>query len=190
MHIANGTAAIGLACALMLGAGTELSAFDNDEITGYRMQNYRSPVNLPVQGGKQVQIDEVDALIKEGAVLVDVMPQRGGYDLETGAWRIVDKRETIPGATWLPNTGTGEVEPRLAAYFAENLSRLTNGEKAWQLVFFCKADCWMSWNTVKRAAELGYSRVYWYADGTDGWDEADRPLVEAVPAPVPALAPQ
>ncbi|MET0430667.1 MAG: rhodanese-like domain-containing protein [Microvirga sp.] len=182
--------ALGLACVLILGAGTELSAFDNDEATGYRMQNYRAPVNLPVQGGRRVEIGEVDALIKAGAVLVDVMPQRGGYDPETGAWRIVDKRETIPGAVWLPNTGTGHLEARLASYFAGSLSRLTNGEKSRPLVFFCKADCWMSWNAVKRAADLGYSRVSWYADGTDGWTDADRVLVEVVPAPVPSLAGQ
>ncbi|GEP00868.1 rhodanese-like domain-containing protein [Methylobacterium haplocladii] len=183
-------ATLGLACLALLGTGTELSAFDNDETTGYRMQNYRAPVNLPVQGGKRIEIGEVDALIKNGAVLVDVMPQRGGYDPETGAWRIVDKRETIPGAVWLPNTGTGQVEARLAAYFAGSLRRLTNGDKARQLVFFCKADCWMSWNAVKRAADLGYGRVYWYADGTDGWNDADRALVEAESPAVPALSGQ
>ncbi|GLS46441.1 rhodanese-like domain-containing protein [Methylobacterium brachythecii] len=181
-------AAIGIACLTLLGAGTELSAFDNDETTGYRMQNYRSPVNLPVQGGKRVETPEVDALTKKGAILVDVMPQRGGYDPATGGWRMVDKHETLPGATWLPNTGTGQVEPRLAAYFSDALSRLTKGNKAQPLIIFCKADCWMSWNAVKRASELGYSRVYWYADGSDGWNDADRALIEATPTPVPALA--
>lgn len=168
-------------------AESALSAFDNDETTGYRMQNYRSPVKLPVQGGRRVELAEVDRLKAEGAVLVDVMPQRGGYDPATGAWRIVDRRETIPGAVWLPNVGTGKVEPRLARYFTAVLDRLTHGDRAHPLVFFCMADCWMSWNAVKRAAESGYSRVYWFAEGTDGWQEEDRPLVEADPPPVPPL---
>lgn len=175
-----------LAC-LVLTAGTGLDAFDNDETTGYRMQNYRSPVTLPVQGGKRAELAEVDRLVREGASLVDVMPQRGGYDPDTGAWRIVDKRQTIPGATWLPNTGVGNIEPRLAAYFSAQLTKLTDGDKGHKLVFFCMADCWMSWNAVKRAAELGYTQAYWFADGTDGWNEVDRPLVEATPPPVPRL---
>lgn len=181
------TALLGLACALLLTAGNDLSAWDNDETTGYRMQNYRSPVTLPVQGGKRVDLDEVDRLTREGAALVDVMPQRGGYDPQTGAWRIVDRRETIPGALWLPNVGVGRLDARTAAYFASELAKLSHGDKDRKLVFFCMADCWMSWNAVKRAAELGYTQVYWFADGTDGWNEADRAFVEGVLPPVPAL---
>lgn len=160
---------------------------DMDEATGYRIQNYRAPVKRPVEGGTRVETGGIDALRDEGAVLIDVMPQRGGYDPATGAWRIVDKRETIPGAVWLPEVGRGTIEPRLAAYFTGSLKKLTGGDPARPVVFFCLADCWMSWNAVKRAAGLGYRRLYWYADGTDGWREEDRPLVEAEPQPVPAL---
>jgi PQQ-dependent catabolism-associated CXXCW motif protein len=52
-----------------------------------------------------------------------------------------------------------------------------------QVVFYCLADCWMSWNAAKRAAAWGYTRVYWYRDGTDGWAAAKLPLVEAQPVP-------
>ena len=183
------TTLLGLACVVVLGAGSDLSVFDNDETTGYRVQNYRAPVTLPVQGGQRVDLAGVDRLRAEGAALVDVMPARAGYDPATGAWRLVDKRETIPGATWLPNTGTGKLEPRLAAYFAAGLARLTEGDTSRPIVFFCLADCWMSWNAVKRASELGYARLYWFAEGTDGWSEADRPLVDGAPPPVPALVP-
>ena len=61
------------------------------------------------------------------------------------------------------------------------------GDKRRPLKFFCMADCWMSWNAVKRAAEFGYGHVHWFAEGTDGWWELDRPLVAAEPPPVPAL---
>ena len=40
----------------------------------------------------------------------------------------------------------------------------------------------MSWNAVKRAASFGYTRLYWYRDGTDGWEAAQLPLAEATPA--------
>ncbi len=37
------------------------------------------------------------------------------------------------------------------------------------VLFFCLAECWMSWNAAKRALEYGYSNVFWYPEGTDGW---------------------
>ncbi len=182
---------LALVACLAVGAAHGASDFpdwpDMDETTGYRVQNYRAPVRRPVEGGTKIGIPELDRLKAEGAVLIDTMPQRGGYDPATGAWRIVDKRETIPGATWLPEVGRGALEPRLAAYLSQSLTRLTEGDPTRPIVFFCLADCWMSWNAVKRAAGLGYKRLYWFADGTDGWGEEDRPLVEAVPPPVPAL---
>jgi PQQ-dependent catabolism-associated CXXCW motif protein len=49
------------------------------------------------------------------------------------------------------------------------------------LVFYCQVDCWMSWNAAKRAIALGYARVHWYPDGTDGWSVANLPLAEAQP---------
>jgi rhodanese-related sulfurtransferase len=35
----------------------------------------------------------------------------------------------------------------------------------------------MSWNAAKRAREeYGYTRVFWYPFGTDGWGFQDYPL--------------
>ena len=45
-----------------------------------------------------------------------------------------------------------------------------------QLLFFCLADCWMSWNAAKRAQEYGYTSVLWYPEGTDGWRFEDWPV--------------
>jgi PQQ-dependent catabolism-associated CXXCW motif protein len=160
---------------------------DFDPVTGLRTQNYRSPVTRPVVGGTLVALAEVDRLRAEGAALIDVMPQRGGFEPVGGRWRIVDRRETIPGAVWLPETGRGRIEPRLAAYLARWLETLSGGHRDHPLIFFCMGDCWMSWNAVRRAADLGYRRVYWFADGTDGWSDAGRPLVPADPPAVPSL---
>lgn len=182
-----GLRAMAVAAGLLLAAPGAHASPDLDPASGYRVQNYRAPVTLPVEGGRRVGLPEVDRLKGEGAALVDVMPQRGGYHPETGLWRLVDRRETIPGAVWLPEVGRGTLDARLAAYFAGSLARLTHGDKGRPLVFFCMADCWMSWNAVKRAAALGYGRAYWFADGTDGWREADRPLEQADPPPIPAL---
>lgn len=159
-----------------------------DAATGYRMTNYRSPVTRPVEGGQQISLAELDALLKRGALLIDVMPARAGYDAKTGRWRLIERRDDIPSSTWLPNTGQGRLDPRLEAYFVSTLRHLTAGNLDRPLVFYCMADCWMSWNAVKRAAAFGYRNVKWYAEGTDGWAEAGRPLVAAEPPPVPALA--
>jgi len=54
------------------------------------------------------------------------------------------------------------------------------------IVMYCQADCWMSWNAAKRALSFGYSNIAWYPDGTDGWERANLPTVEAQPKPRPA----
>jgi rhodanese-related sulfurtransferase len=43
----------------------------------------------------------------------------------------------------------------------------------------------MSWNAAKRAAQYGYSQVYWYPDGSDGWEKAGLSLAEARPELLP-----
>ena len=61
---------------------------------------------------------------------------------------------------------------------------LTGGDRAKPLVFYCLADCWMSWNATKRAASYGFRNVSWYPDGSDGWHAAGLPLQEAHPEPI------
>ena len=41
----------------------------------------------------------------------------------------------------------------------------------------------MSWNAAKRAAIWGYTQVYWYRDGMDGWEAANLPTQIAEPVP-------
>ena len=59
------------------------------------------------------------------------------------------------------------------------LAKLTGGDKNRPVVFYCDANCWMSWNAAKRAlVELGYTSVYWYPEGVQGWQKvgpADEP---------------
>jgi rhodanese-related sulfurtransferase len=44
----------------------------------------------------------------------------------------------------------------------------------------------MSWNAAKRAVAAGYAAVAWYPEGTDGWQDAGLPLIEARPEARPA----
>lgn len=159
-----------------------------DPVTGFRIAHYRAPVPPTVPGGTRIDLDKTDELLKSGAVLIDVMPSEGaGPDPKTGAWRLSHQHATIPGATWLPDVGRGTITPQMDAYLLDNLTRLTAGDKAKPLILFCQADCWMAWNAVQRVAKLGYTQIYWFAEGTDGWVEwGDRHLTPIDPEPVRA----
>lgn len=98
-------------------------------------------------------------------------------------WREL-KRETIPGSAWLPNVGYGKLTPEVDGYFRRSLYALSGGDRAKPLLFFCMADCWMSWNAAKRALEeYGYTQVIWYPQGVDGWHFPDAPFVKIDPRP-------
>lgn len=166
---------------LALAAGNA----DYDPQTGYRIGNYRSPLPPDVPGGKRVDADDIDALLPTGALLLDVMPAEGpGYDAATGAW-LGPTHDTIPGSVWLPDVGRGRLSPEVDCYFRTELVRLTGGDKAKPLVFFCQSDCWMSWNAVQRARGYGYTSLYWYPEGGDGWRDWDRKLTPAAAVSVP-----
>lgn len=157
-----------------------------DPATGYRIARYRAPVPESAPGGTRVDIDAVEKLMAEKqAILIDAMASDGaGLDRATGAWRMAKPRHHIPGSVWLPDVGKGDADPLLDAYFKSNLERLTQGDKSRPIVIYCLADCWMSWNAIKRAAGYGYTALYWFPEGTDGWIDFDRPLVPAEPLPV------
>jgi PQQ-dependent catabolism-associated CXXCW motif protein len=174
---------IALSALTPAAAAEDDGAFDPD--TGYRIAHYRSAVPETVKGATRVDLDKVDALIKDGALLIDVMPSEGaGPDPATGAWRLSRPHRTIPGSTWLPDVGRGRITPAFANYFAANLAKLTDGKSSKPMIVFCQSDCWMSWNAVQRMASLGYTALYWFPEGTDGWVEwGDRKLVAAEPVP-------
>ena len=152
---------------------------------GFRIAHYRAAVPETVKGGVRVDRDRVDALVKDGAVLLDVMPSEGaGPDPATGNWRLSRPHQTVPGATWLPDVGRGRITAEYDAYFRDNLAALTKGDKGKPVIVFCQSDCWMSWNAIQRAALYGYTALYWFPEGTDGWVEwGDRKLEKAEPVP-------
>ena len=68
----------------------------------------------------------------------------------------------IPGSLWLPDVGRGALSPELEGYFRDHLEAATARRHDMPVVFYCLADCWMSWNAAKRAASWSYTQVYWY----------------------------
>lgn len=121
-----------------------------------------------------------------GVVMIDATPLAiGAYGEMAGEWVIKDEHETIAGAVWLPNVGRASLPAWLERWFAVELERLSKGNKAAPLVFFCRPDCWMSWNAGRRALSLGYQRIYWFRPGVPGWKDHGLPTVVATPEALP-----
>ena len=153
------------------------------EPQGYRLDDYRAPTPATLAGATVLDTQAAYQLWQSGnAVWIDVLPaSRRPVNLPSAAlWRPLPHRD-IPGSLWLPDIGRGTLSPELEAYFRDHLEAGTGGGRDAAVVFYCLADCWMSWNAAKRAASWGYRSVYWYRDGTDGWEAAKLPLAEVEP---------
>ncbi|MFN3868831.1 MAG: PQQ-dependent catabolism-associated CXXCW motif protein [Hyphomicrobiaceae bacterium] len=153
----------------------------------FRLDAYRAPVPATLKGARVVDATVVAAEHdSRAAVLIDVYPRPPKpAGLPPGTiWRST-KHQSIEGAHWLPNVGYGKLADEPEAYFRHALEKLTAGDRAKPLVFFCLADCWMSWNAAKRALEWGYANVAWFPQGIDGWREIGRGLVDLEPEPGP-----
>jgi PQQ-dependent catabolism-associated CXXCW motif protein len=157
------------------------------EPEGYRTEDYRAPVPETLAGARVLSTTEAESIWRaKTAVFVDVLPRPPKpSNLPAGTvWR--DKpRFNIPGSIWLPDTGYGALAEATDTYLREGLARASGGNRASQIVVYCQANCWMSWNAAKRILSYGYSNVAWYPDGTDGWQRANLPMVESQPEPRP-----
>jgi quinoprotein dehydrogenase-associated probable ABC transporter substrate-binding protein/PQQ-dependent catabolism-associated CXXCW motif protein len=162
-----------------------------EEPDGYRMADYRAPVPASLAGARVVDTAGLQALLEaQPPLLIDVLPvPREPAGRPAGSIWQPPARANLPGSVWLPNVGFGELSAEFERYFRAQLERLTEGNKARAVAFYCKAECWMSWNAARRALAWGYENVIWYPDGTDGWQAAGLPLVEAQPVPMPEFEP-
>ncbi len=164
--------------AAQLNESSELFTIDR-----YRLFRYRSPTPLKHEQGTTLSTEQLQSLLKASPVpaLLDVQPLlwRDGFFIQT------TPRLHIPGSLWLPNVGQGELDDLWSHYFVDGLKKITHGDKDYPLVIYCTADCWMSWNAIKRAGEWGYTQLYWYRDGSDGWQEAELPTKLGKPETLP-----
>lgn len=160
---------------------------------GYRMQQFRSPVPDRVPGARTILTAEVKAFVDSAhpaPVLIDVLPTPPKPEgLSATALWLPPNRYNIPSSTWLPNVGYGRLSDELDNYFRINLEGLSGGDRERPIIIYCLADCWMSWNAARRAAEYGYSQILWYPEGTTGWEEAELPLDVSTPQPINDLVP-
>lgn len=180
-------------CVVLVGLGLALPAKAEEppaapmveEPVGYREDAYRAPVPATLSGASVVTTAEAHALWEGGnTAFVDVLPRTPKpADLPAGTIWKEKPHVSIKGALWLPNTGYGKLADVTLAYFRQGLEKAAGGDVNAPLLFFCLPDCWMSWNAAKRAVSLGYTRVYWYPEGSDGWAAAGYPTETLRPEP-------
>jgi len=137
------------------------------EPEGYRLDDYRAPTPATLKGAHVIDTQRAyDLWQAKSAVFVDALarpPKPADLPPKT-VWR--DKpRADIPGSLWLVNTGFGALAESTQRYFETGLAKATGGDKTKPLVFYCLAD------------------VYWYPEGTDGWEKGGHPLEERAPEP-------
>jgi PQQ-dependent catabolism-associated CXXCW motif protein len=178
--------AILAAIAVLLVAATPPPA----EPSGYRMEDYRAPTPATLTGAVVLDTEQAHVLWEQHqAVFIDVLPQPPRPpNLPAGTIWNPRPRFDIPGSIWLPDTGYGALAPVMDDYFKRGLELASGGDHARMLVFYCLANCWMSWNAAKRAMTLGYSRIAWYPGGTDGWEEHGYALERRQPEPRPNVS--
>lgn len=187
-----------IAAALFGSAAAAAAEAAPVEPDGYRMDDFRTPTPETLKGARVVDTDPAyDLWAGRDALFVDVLPRAPKpANLPPGTiWR--DKpRANIPGSIWLANVGYGALSPEMDRYFRAGLQAITGGDKSRPIVFYCLADCWMSWNAARRAMlEYGYSNVTWFPGGTDGWAEMNfpteksEPWIEGEPAPARPAGP-
>jgi len=156
-----------------------------DMPAGLKLEHYRSPTPACVPKGLTLTTTELQQLIaKDKPILVDVMAVLLREDAGFPAtWLVNELHNSLPNSVWLPNVGYAELQPEFESWFKAQLEQLTQKNLNQPLVFYCVADCWLSWNTVQRVHDYGYTQVYWYKEGIDGWKEAGLPLVNSEPRP-------
>ncbi|AYF86608.1 PQQ-dependent catabolism-associated CXXCW motif protein [Pseudomonas sp. JS3066] len=173
-------ACVALALPALASEAADTPLFSAD---GYRLTRYRSPTPANVESARTLDTAQLEAQLKAqpDTLLVDV------YRRQWLQGRFIEDEPhaNLPGSLWLANTGDGELSAEWLGYFSRHLRQASHGRSNHPLVFYCRSDCWLSWNAVKRAAALGYTNLYWYRDGIDAWEQAGLPLQPARPVPFP-----
>ena len=156
------------------------------EPDGYRMGDYRAPTPATLRGARVVDTAGMRGVIAAGdAVLIDVLPApRRPDSMRPGTPWLPTPHRAIPSSIWMPTVGHGVITVAAEQRLAEILHEATAGRRDAPVAFYCKAECWMSWNAARRAVEAGWRNVIWYPEGIDGWTEAGLPTEVVEPEPL------
>lgn len=135
-----------------------------------------------LQGAQVVDLAGLERLLPQRPLLIDSGPANHKPEgLPTGTpWNPTHR--SIPGASWFPGAGRGDLDPVKAAAFLARVNELTGGDRTRPIVTFCQPHCWGSWNVGKRLVAAGYSAVYWFPGGIDAW-QAEKETAAVGPQP-------
>ena len=123
---------------------------------------YGKPTPTSIPGARVIHTLELKALLdtSKEIVVIDVLDS--------------PRRNTIPGAHWLPGAGSGRFYPAEKSRFVTALEKLVGSNRARPVVFLClSSECWESYNAALHATEMGYKDVLWYRGGTNAWSGAN-----------------
>lgn len=168
---------------LLLVALAAVSSDDVREPPGYWSGPINSPVPATIAGGKVIGAEELARLFKQKKPLViDVSNEaKRPPGMSPDAPWLPLPQEVIPGSVWLPGAGMADIAPEADASFRKLLSQTTSGDQDHPVVIYCHERCWLSWNAAKRAISYGYSQVYWFPEGIEGWRAAGKETAVAKP---------
>ncbi|KAB1074008.1 rhodanese-like domain-containing protein [Methylobacterium planeticum] len=172
-----------LAAALLLAAAPADSPLNVPEPDGIWTGPQHGYTPATLAGATVVDIAALDALMPGGPLLLDVAiadrkPQNFPADRP---W--LPAHRSVPGAVWMPNAGAAPTDPAHEALFYERVAALTGNDKGKVIVTFCHPDCWGSWNAAKRLVLKGYTRVHWFPEGIEGWqDKHETAVIKPDPA--------
>ncbi|ACK52091.1 rhodanese [Methylocella silvestris BL2] len=182
---ARSVAAIALGLLLIGAAGSPGHVPEPDGLWQGVMRGY-TPNS--VKGARVLDTAALVRLIEEkNPVLLDVGPADKKPASISPATPWMPAHRSIPGAVWMPGGGSGTPNPQFSESFRSRVTSLTGGDIERPIVTFCHPECWGSWNAAKRLVGYGYSNVYWYPEGLEGW-QAEREPVTVAPDPAWALA--
>ena len=150
-----------------------------------RRPPYHGPTPRGIPGAQVLKTAELKAMMETAAppLAIDVASGAGHDSVRNAVW--------LDGAGHVGSRAGGRADfiDAIQARLADDLARLSGGDKSRALVFFCvDSECWLSYNTALRAAALGYTRVYWYRGGIEAWRAAGLPLAPLRPARAGAAA--
>lgn len=133
--------------------------------------NVGSATPLAIPAGKRVTTGQVRAMIQSdpNTLLIDVLANA--------------HPTTLQGAHYLPTAGApGDFTDAAQTDLKNALGTVTANNPARPLVFFCAgARCWESYNATLRAAQLGYTSLFWYRGGLKSWEDARLPMQALAP---------
>ena len=173
-----------LVLVLAPGLCARIATADVRQPDGYRMELYDDTVPMALDGAGTITAVELKALRdSDDAVVIDVIPEhrRPRVLPENQIWYPVEHKG-VAGAIWLPDTGYGVLSDITENYFKHHLSIATGGDMDRHVAFYCRTDCWMSWNAAKRALSYGYTNVHWFRNGIDDWFFEDYDIEVLTPA--------